>query len=315
MLRLRTPALSSKVALSVLLTAAACAEAQSLNGERTAGTGGGDEGGGGTPSTSGGSPASSGGASSQTGGSSPVGSGGNVSGGTAGSSGGSAAQGGAASGGSTMKSGGATSTGGVTAKGGASSVTTPGSTLLSDDFEDRDASDWYAADMNGTRGVSLQDASYAYVMTATDKALSVGGNVTWTDQKLEAKVKFLEAANSPVIYLMARWAEAKSYIVIEFRPGTASSPKGDMKLRQTDGGSTSDLCRYKPASVLPNTWYTIGVSVSGGQGSTATLLFNGEPVVADAACTLSKAGPAAGGVALGVQNGSAAFDDVRVLVP
>jgi hypothetical protein len=114
---------------------------------------------------------------------------------------------------------------------------------------------------------------------------------------------------------MARWADAKSYVVIEFRPGDSSDPKGDMKLRQSDGGSTSDLCRFKPASVLPNTWYTIGLSVSGGLGSTATLLFDGQPVMADKPCALTKEKPVAGGVALGIQNGSAAFDDVLVKVP
>lgn len=313
MLRLHTLASPTKVVLALLLTGVACAQAEGFTSDRNASGGSGDDTGG-----SGDSGGASSGGMSSTGGT-PSSGGTSATGGTAAGKGGASsstggtttsAKGGATSTGGTTAKGGATSTGGVVAKGGATN--TPGSTLLSDDFEDMEAADWYAADMNGTRAVTMQDSGYAYVMTSTDKALSVGGSVTWTDQRLEAKVKFLEAADSPVLYLMARWAEAKSYIVIEFRPGTTSSPQGDMKLRQTDSGSTTDLCRFKPTSVVPDTWYTIGVSLSGGMGSTATLLFDGAPV---AACTLTKAGPAAGGVALGIQSGSAAFDDVLVTVP
>jgi hypothetical protein len=328
MLRPRTLALPSKVVVGLLLANVACAQAEGLGSDRNAGTGGNDDDSGGTTSSGGGMSTSGGSANSGGGGvaGADTGKGGATTGGSSSASGGNASKGGSTTGGSpatggTTSSGGVTakggtsSTGGSTAKGGTTNTGTPGDTLLSDDFEDQDATDWYAADMNGTRAVTMQDSGYAYVMTSTSKAMSVGGDVTWTNQRLEVKVKFLEAANSPVLYVMARWADAKSYIVIEFRPGDSSDPEGDMKLRQSDGGSTTDLCRFKPASVLPNTWYTIGLSVSGGLGSTATLLFGGQAVTADKPCALTKEKPVAGGVALGIQNGSAAFDDVLVKVP
>ncbi|HWA71350.1 MAG TPA: hypothetical protein VG937_03400 [Polyangiaceae bacterium] len=319
MLRPRTQALSGKVVVGLLLAGAACAQPEGFTSDRNATTGGADgedtggaaSGGGGT-SSSGGSTASSGGSAS--GGSSSAGKGGSTTGGTLSATGGASAKGGATTGGSSAK-GGSTSTGGGTAKGGSPSNGPPGTTLLSDDFEDQEAADWYAADMNGTRAVSMVDSGYAYVMTSSEKAFSVGGNRDWTNQRVEVRVKFLEAASSPVLYLMARWADAKSYVVIELRPGTTSSPKGDMKLRQSYNGGTSDICRYKPDSLLPNTWYTIGVSLNGGLDSTATLLFDGQPVAADVPCKLTKADPVAGGIALGIQSGSAAFDDVLVKVP
>jgi hypothetical protein len=315
--------LPGKVLVSLLLAGAACAQAEGLTSDRNASTGGSDDDRGGTGSGGGSGMSSSGGSANSGGcansggstmGGTSGGKGGANTGGTLSATGGSTAKGGSTTGGSAAK-GGSTSTGGATAKGGTPNTGTPGDTLLSDDFEDQDASDWYAADMNGTRAVTMQDTGHAYVMTSTSKAMSVGGDVTWTNQRLEVKVKFLEAANSPVLYVMARWADAKSYIVIEFRPGDSSDPEGDMKLRQSDGGSTTDLCRFKPTSVLPNTWYTIGLSVSGGLGSNATLLFDGQPVTADKPCALTKEKPVAGGVALGIQNGSAAFDDVLVKVP
>jgi hypothetical protein len=314
MLRFRSLASLSHVGFGLLLAGAGCAQAEGFTSDRGA-TGGADGETGGT-SDSGGT--ATGGMATSSGGTTSTG-GTTAKGGTT-STGGTAAKGGTTSTGGTTAKGGTTSTGGTTAKGGTTSTGgipgKSGDVLLSDDFEDQDAKDWYAADMNGTRAVAMQDDSYAYVMTtASDKALSVGGVVDWTDQRVEAKVKFVDAGSSPVIYLMARWAEEKSYIVIEVRPGTTAKPQGDMKLRQTFGGSTQDLCRFKPASLLPGTWYKIGVSVSGGKGATATLLFDGQPVAADVACVLKLDGPSNGGVAVGAQNVTAAFDDIVVTVP
>jgi hypothetical protein len=110
---------------------------------------------------------------------------------------------------------------------------------------------------------------------------------------------------------MGRWQALKSYLVLEFRPGDAESPEADMKLRRTLNGSTTDLCRFKPSSAIASEWNTIGFSVKGG---VAALYFDGKPVVADKEC-MAGTDPGSGGIALGMEAGTAAFDDVRVTVP
>jgi hypothetical protein len=236
-----------------------------------------------------------------------------VSGGTTGSGGTTTSKGGttSSSGGTTTSKGGATGSGGTTSKGGATSSTGGTDTSLpyTEDFETPLGERWIEADQSGMWSVKDQDGSQAYVVVATEKTFSVGGSIEWTNVRVESKVKFVAAGSSPVIYLMARWADPKSYLVIEFRPGDTA---GDLKLRQSDAGSTSDVCRYKPPAVVEGDWYTIGLSVS---GSLATLLFDGMPVTADKPCTLPKANPAAGGIALGAADATAAFDDVSVKTP
>jgi hypothetical protein len=144
--------------------------------------------------------------------------------------------------------------------------------------------------------------------------MAVSGESSWTDQHVEAKVVIV-AGTSTIASLYGRWAALKNYIVIEYRVGTTSSPKGDLKLRENDGGSTADICRFKPDSALPGEAHTIGFSVTGGAGSPLILYFDGQAVTTDVPCVLGTDGPLNGGVAVGVQSGTAAFDDVTVTVP
>ncbi|MFZ5895301.1 MAG: hypothetical protein ACOY0T_29865 [Myxococcota bacterium] len=273
---------------------------------------------GGASATSGGMATSGGGSVNTAQGGAP-GSGGSGNGGSPGSGGSTSAGGATGSGGSAK--GGSTGSGGstVSSMGGAKSSGSSGTQLFLDDFEDGDYTappdqNWIPADTYGTWSVATQDSSKALTVVGSSKATAVSGNIAWTDQLVTAKVKIV-AGSSAVAYLLGRWAATKSYVVLEYRAGTASSPEGDLKLRENDNGSTTDLCRYKPPSALASEWHTIGFSVKGGAGGTLTIYFDGQPVTADKPCVLGAEGPTAGGIAVGVSSGTAAFDDVKVVVP
>lgn len=258
----------------------------------------------------------SGGADLETGGAS---SGGASSGGK--SSGGASSSGGATAKGGASSSGGATAKGGATGKAGASSSSGGAfdDTKLpySENFETPVGQRWIvSSDAPGPWAVKPQGGSNAYVVDATDmKTFAIGGSYTWTNVRVESKVEFVSTGGNPVAYLMARWSDPKNYIVLEFRPGDSSNPEGDLKLRHNENGSTADVCRYKPGSAPRGDWLTFGFSVKGGSGSTVTLLYNGAAVTADKPCTLSRANPPSGGIALGADGGIIAFDDVSVKLP
>ncbi|MGC4087841.1 MAG: hypothetical protein QM756_08080 [Polyangiaceae bacterium] len=318
MLKLTTGQLRIMGAVLFLYGGIACATTDDVSQR-----GGGDEEGGtsssssGGSSESGGSSSSSGGSSSASGGSTTTASGGAAKGGTAATgSGGSTttASGGAAKGGTTG-AGGAV----VVSMGGAVTSGPPGTQLFLDDFEDGDytappAQQWLLADTNGTYSVATQGTSKALTVVGSSKTGAVSGDIGWTDQMVTAKVNIV-AGTSTVAYLMGRWAAIKSYVVLEYRVGTTSSPKGDMKLRVNLDGSTTDICRFKPTSALPSEWHTVGFSIKGGSGSTMNIYFDGTAVTADVPCVLPADAPTAGGISVGVQSGTAAFDDVTVVVP
>lgn len=260
---------------------------------------------GGTASSSGGTASGSGGIAGGTGGSAS-GNGGSTINGAAGGS---------------LSKGGATGSGGgtVTNSGGSQTTGTPGTQLFLDDFEDGDYTappemTWIPADTNGMWSVATEDGSKALTVVASSKTLAVSGDISWTDQKLSAKVKVV-AGSSAVVSLMGRWAAAKNYVVLEYRVGSASDPEGDLKLRRNAGGSTGDICRYKPPSAILGEWHTIGFSVKGGAGSTPVIYFDGQAVVTETPCMLDASASTAGGIAVGVQSGTLAFDDVTVTVP
>lgn len=278
----------------------------------SSGTGktGGSPGSGGTTGETGGGgsgeygSSSGGGASAGTGGTNP-------SSGSGGSAGTDDGAGGLATGGGGAPSAGAG--GGAGANQGGRSA---GDLLLFDDFEDGEfegpapLQTWINADpANGNWSVSSQLGSLAYVGNATSSEvlLSAAGDIRWTDQRVEAKVATLEG--TPTLLLMGRFTGLRDYISLEFRPDA-----GDLRVRLKSNGSTSTVCRARPAPVPAGLWSTLGFSVRGGAGSELILTLNGAEVAAESACVLPGSTPMRGAVAVGVSEGIAAFDEIRVTV-
>jgi len=202
-------------------------------------------------------------------------------------------------------SSGASGTGGTD---GASTL--PPGVLLVDDFEDGDTKGWIA-DMNdgtnvgnwsvvtdGASKVNSEQTEYS------DPSFAVGGDVAWTDQVLEAKMKFVSSSSSsPIAYLAIRLTTKKTYYFLELH---ANDTNGSLKIRKRVDGSTIDLVgSFKTGvPVVVGTWYTIGLSAV---GTTIGGSFNGTSIG-----TATDAELTHGGIALGVVDAVAEFDDVKV---
>ena len=253
---------------------------------------------GGKAAGTGGTTAGSGGTTAGTGGSTASGTGGRTTAGSGGATG--------------TGSGGLTGTGGAaTGTGGAVVAPPTGTTLLFDDFDGSNTGPykWYTADTLGTWVVATDGASKAMQeqVVTSSLTLDVGGDIAWTDVYVEAKVKFqtfTAASSSSLVYLAAHFVDVKDYYFLQF------GADGSMKIRKKEAGSTTDLLSYKSkVPVVMGTVYTLGFEF---QGSTVTAFLNG-------AAVMSAGDPAvglpAGGIALGTQDASASFDDVKVTAP
>jgi hypothetical protein len=261
----------------------------------SAGSGSGG-GGGGVPSSTAGTSAlpqagtavASAGTSSKAGSSS-----GGTSSGTAGSSSHAGSAGTGAGGGST----GGTSTG--------TGGTTPASTDLpfTEDFEDGVANGFIPWNDKATAGVweVVTDGAgkiYQPKAALSDLEFAVGGNTKWTDMAMTVKVRLNSADTDGQVVL--RFKEPKTYLVLEIA-------EGKYKLRGRAAGSTTDLISPSPKPVITaGTWYTVGITA---KGTTVSLTLDGKAIGAPVMCAAAISN---GGVALGADSGSIAFDDLKI---
>lgn len=282
------------VAGGVLCASLGCGTSVESVSGGTGGAGGGNSGSGGSPGSggaapgSGGSASGTGGAQSGSGGVSAVGTGGRV----------------ASTGGS-----GVVATGGTT---GGSTTLTPILTLpWMDDFEGDTAGGeikgWIrAGDVDGKWAVATEGGSKVLQETvATDSiSLIAGGDIAWTDQKVEVKVKFATVTTSSIAYLMVRLVDVKNYYFLEFKGD------GSMKVRKEIMDSTNDVLSYKTKmDLVAGTTYTVGV---GFKGNVVTAYLNGAAV---GTMTENPASLSHGGIALGFKGATGSFDDVKVTLP
>jgi len=227
------------------------------------------------------------------------------SGGAGGGSGGTAS---AAAGGGHAGSGGSSaagaSVGGASGSSG-SGGTKPASMSLpfSEDFEDGAANGFIPYNDQGTPGpwvVVADGAGKIYQPQAAVSALelAVGGSTTWTDVAMTVKVRLNDADTDARVIL--RFKEPKTYLVVEMA-------EGKYKLRGRAAGSTTDLVSPSPKPVITaGTWYNVGVTA---KGTTVTLTLDGKPIGSPVMCNAAISN---GGIAVGVDSGSASFDDISV---
>ena len=261
----------------------------------------------------------------QGGGPGAGGSTGNGSGGGNGAAGSNGAGGHATSGagGSTVTgSGGRTGAAGATGSGGAV-VIGPTANLM-DGFETGDVTQrWIAPQYNsntpcGTWAVAPEttgSTNHVYSQTSTactstsSPTWAAGGNTSWTDMRLQVRVRFDGAdTTSTRITIAVRYNDPQNYYFIEY------TNDGKMKIRQRTASSTSDVVSLasKMAVPVPNgTWSTIGLGI---KGSTINAYLGTDPT-APPILTGTASGQTAGGIAIGVSAGTASFDDVVVTPP
>jgi hypothetical protein len=215
--------------------------------------------------------------------------------------------------------GGRAGTAGATGSGGAT-VIGPTANLM-DGFETGDVnSRWLAPQSSdnppcGTWSVVADGATnHVYSQTSTactssNPSWAAGGNISWTDMRLQVRVRFDSSASSSTkITIGVRYNDPKDIYFIEY------TSDGKMKIRQRSASSTSDVVSLasKMAVPVPNgTWSTIGLSIKGG---TINAYLGTDPT-APPILTGTASGQTAGGIAIGVSAGTASFDDVLVTPP
>ena len=182
-----------------------------------------------------------------------------------------------------------------------------GTILLSDDFEDGTSDGWLPASVGVpiTWGVVADGTNHVFAQQDATLTLSrvAGGDVAWTDQAVEARVKFLTTPDQ--VQLAVRFLDANNYYFVEL------SADGRVKIRKRGAGVTTDLAALPGAAPLViDTWYTLGLTI---QGATLTAYLDGIPAVT--ATDNSPPAIAAGGIGLATNLNAAAFDDVKVTVP
>jgi hypothetical protein len=218
-------------------------------------------------------------------------------------------------GGSTATTGNGGATGGAGAGGGGG--TSPSGTLLMSATFEPGTSDgvhtWVSPDTYGAWATFLDGSNTVWreATVVSSETKSISGEAKWTDQAIEVKTRVTGGTLSSVrVMVYGRYQDDKNFFFLELS-------QSQIKVRKKVAGSSSDVGKYKlPAMLALNTWYTIKLVISGSTvaNTTATGYFNGTPTtpVADVAGT---AAIPMGGIGVGVNDGSADFDDVKVTTP
>jgi Concanavalin A-like lectin/glucanases superfamily len=174
---------------------------------------------------------------------------------------------------------------------------------FTEDFEDGVADGFIPYNDKATPGpwvVVADGAGKVYQPQAAVSALefAVGGSTKWTDVAMTLKVRLNSADTDAQIIL--RFKEPKTYLVLEMA-------EGKYKLRGRAAGSTTDLISPSPKPVITaGTWYTVGITV---KGTTVSLTLDGTAIGSPVMCNAAISN---GGVAFGMDSGSASFDDLSV---
>jgi hypothetical protein len=198
------------------------------------------------------------------------------------------------------------STGGATGSSGSGSGgTKPVSNNLPfvENFEDGKADGFIPYNDKATAGawtVVADGAGKVYQPQAPVSELewAVGGSTTWTDVAMTMKVR-LNGADSDA-QIIVRFKEPKTYLVLEMA-------EGKYKLRGRAAGSTTDLIAPSPKPVITaGTWYTVGITA---KGTTVSLTLDGMAIGTPVMCNAAISN---GGVAFGMDSGSASFDDLSI---
>jgi hypothetical protein len=172
----------------------------------------------------------------------------------------------------------------------------------SDDFETSEAADWRfisvpwtVTDDGGNNVLQLSSSG------DSETTWAVGGDRNWTDVRVEMRVKVV--SGDPMILLAPRWWNTDNYTFVEYE--LEDKPK----IRRRLDGSTADIVTTEETRTIAiGQWHTVAVTLS---GTMATLEFDGTVLGMGSDSTPVPSG----GIAIAVENGIVAIDDVSVTAP
>ncbi|HEU4328943.1 MAG TPA: family 16 glycoside hydrolase, partial [Roseiflexaceae bacterium] len=171
-----------------------------------------------------------------------------------------------------------------------------GSTLLSDDFQDGNATGWTTS--GGSWSV-VSDGTLAYRQSSTSgNARALAGSTGWTDQSVQARIKPIAfAGGSEFVAVLARVQNSSNFYYATLRNANK------IEIKKTVSGSAKVLATAD-FTVNTGTWYTLRLEA---QGTTLRAFVNGTQYL-----SVSDSQFASGQAGLATYNGSASFDDVLV---
>lgn len=172
--------------------------------------------------------------------------------------------------------------------------------LLTDDFEDGDASDW--TDQNGTWSVISDDTKVFRQSGSSGGSVSHTSGQTWTDYSVEANAKLLsvDTANGGTIAIGFRFQDISNGYFL-----TYSSIDDRLRIIKRENGSEVTLGFYNGLKIIGmNEIFTIKAVV---QGNKIEAYVNGQKKITTMDETFAE-----GGIALEMYNATGEYDDVAV---
>jgi pectate lyase len=176
------------------------------------------------------------------------------------------------------------------------SGTAQADTLLSDNFEDGDASNW---SKSGGEWSIVPDGSQVFQQSKLDSELArqFNGSTSWTDYQVQARVKPLafDGAGAFVAIASRSTSSTKMYRLALF---------GNRAELQAVNGSSIDVIGSRSMSVNPGTWYALRIDADGSSISGSV---DGAQVASGSNSQWSQ-----GRIGLVTFHATARFDDVLV---
>jgi hypothetical protein len=187
---------------------------------------------------------------------------------------------------------------------------TSGTLLFSDDFESG-AGKW-ETDSKSAPGdwTVVMDGSQVYkqgTLSNTWRA-AAAGDINWTDQVVQARVKVLAFGDQSTSYLTgicARFHDEMNYYCAALRYD------GKLVIRARLNNNATTLASSSAAVIAAGNWYTVKLEAIG----TTLNAYVSDGTASPTKITATDSTVASGGVALGGQNTTVEYDDVTVTAP
>lgn len=169
---------------------------------------------------------------------------------------------------------------------------------FADDFEDGNANGWT------TGGSSYDDWSVVsdggnsvYYSSSTNEGRTFAGNASWTDYRVQARVKVENFNGSNRTYVAGRYQDGNNYYAASLKGGDT------LEIRKKVGGSSSTLAS-KPYALATGTWYVVALEL---KGSSIKMYVDGRLELEATDGSL-----ASGGIGLVAYKTATKYDDVLV---
>lgn len=183
-----------------------------------------------------------------------------------------------------------------------------GNLLFADDFENGSSAwspttpiDWSIGTETDTNQVYEQDA------LSNDTRISTAGDIAWTDQAVEVRVKVFDFGGDQSEAFAAVYAR---YQDLENHYYAALRADGRLAIKARIDGSDRTLGSSVDPKLTTGVWYTVRLEA---RGTLIQLFLDG--VLWDSVPTQLDQSIPAGAIGVGTSDAQAVFDDVRVTTP